>query len=173
LKVLDIILVILLLIGAFQGYRKGLLLEIFGLIALVLAVIGGLKLMHWGIEFMQERFDISSNLLPIIAFIVIFIAIILLVSLIGRLLKNVVHLTLLGSVDKLAGSILGILKWAFGLSILLWFFSSIGYSFPEEMSFNTYVYPEIYAFAPTVIGYFSSIFPFAGEILKIIAGYFN
>lgn len=161
----------LLILGGYQGYKKGLLLEIIGLLALVLGIIGGLKLMQWGMGVLQNQFNITGKLIPIIVFIFIFVCIVILVSIIGSMLKNVVHLTLLGSVDKLAGSILGVFKWAFGLSVLLWFFSSMGFSFPEEMSFNTYIYPEVYGFAPKIIGYLSSFFPFLGEAVKTISGY--
>jgi membrane protein required for colicin V production len=173
LKALDIILLILLIIGGYRGFKRGLLLEIIGMVALLLAIMGGMKLMQWGMEVLRTEFNLTGKLISILSFILIFVAIVILVSIIGRLMKNVVHLTLLGSVDKLAGSILGIFKWAFGLSIILWFFSSIGFSMPDEISLNTYLYPEIYGFAPMVIGYMSNIFPFIGELFRIISGYIN
>ena len=170
MKILDIILIILLLIGAYSGYKKGLIIEIIGLVALILAIIGGLKLVQWGGEFLRNTFDIDSIWLPVITFILIFLIILLIVYSIGSMLKHAVHLTLLGSVDRLAGSVLGIIKWAFGLSVIIWFFSNIGFVFPEEMSANTFVYPQIYDFAPMVFGYLSSLFPFIGEVIKALAG---
>jgi membrane protein required for colicin V production len=172
-KTLDIILLVLLIIGGYRGFRKGFLLEVVGIIAFVLALIGGLKLMQWGMEVLQKNYNLTGKLIPILSFILIFVAIVILVSIVGALLKNVVHLTLLGSLDKLAGSILGIFKWAFGLSMILWFFNSIGYAFPEEFSLNSFLYPEIFGFAPMMLGFLSGIFPFLGQILKIIAGYFE
>jgi membrane protein required for colicin V production len=173
LKALDIILLVLLIIGGYRGFKRGLLLEVIGLVAFVLALIGGLKLMQWGMEVLQTNFKMTGNLIPILSFVIIFVAIIILVSIVGTLMKNLIHLTLLGSVDKLAGSVLGILKWAFGLSIILWFFSSVGYMLPDEISLNSWLYPEISGFAPLVVGYISSLFPFIGQLLKMLAGYFQ
>lgn len=173
MKVLDIILIVLLIVGGYRGYKKGLLLEIIAIVALVLAIVGGFKLMQWGMEILTEQFHLTGKLIPIISFILIFIAIVILVNILGHILRNVVHLTLLGSVDSIAGSIIGILKWAFGLSVLLWFFTQIGFDIPEDVSANTFVYPKIYDFAPKVIGYLSSLFPFIGEMMKNIGAYFK
>lgn len=173
MKLLDIILIVLLIIGGYRGYKKGLLLEIIAIIALILAIIGGFKLMQWGMQILTEQFHLTGKLIPVLSFILIFVAIILLVNIIGHMLRKVVHLTLLGGLDSIAGSIIGILKWAFGLSILLWFFSAIGFAIPSHISENTFVYPQIFNFAPKIVGYLSSLFPFIGEIMSNIGAYFG
>ena len=44
---IDIALCIFILIGAYHGYKAGFLLELFSLVAVVLGVLGGFKLMGW------------------------------------------------------------------------------------------------------------------------------
>ena len=82
--------------------------------------------MHWGMDILDQYFDISGDLLPYISFIVIFIVIILVVNLIGKIFKKIIDLTLLGALDNAAGAMLSVLKWAFGISIILWLSSSFG-----------------------------------------------
>ncbi|MDH5379616.1 MAG: CvpA family protein [Cyclobacteriaceae bacterium] len=160
MKTIDIVLLIILLFGAYRGYRKGFLMEIIAIAALILGIIGGFRLLHVGMEFLDERFDINGTILPYVAFLLIFIAIIILVNLLGKSLKTLIDLTLLGSFDNLAGSLIGILKWAFGISVIFWISGSFNLAFPQETTEGAFIYPLIESFAPTVINGLGYIFPF-------------
>lgn len=170
---IDLIVLVLLVIGGYRGYRKGLLLEIIAIAAFILGIVGGLKLMHWGINLFETHLQWSGTFIPVVSFILIFIMITILITLLGRLLKNLINLTLLGSLDNLAGAAIGLIKWAFGLSALIWFFNLFGVSVPPDMTENAFVYPQIAAIAPKVIGYLSSIFPFIDDLLKSATDYLN
>ena len=58
---IDIIILIPLAIGALGGFRKGFILEIVSLLALILAVIGGFQFLHWGISVLTENFQLSGK----------------------------------------------------------------------------------------------------------------
>ncbi|MGB5929860.1 MAG: CvpA family protein, partial [Cyclobacteriaceae bacterium] len=90
MSTLDIILLILLAIGAFQGYRKGLLLSIFSFLALVLAVIGAIKLFDIAEEWLIQMLNNDAMYIPVLAFALVFILILTVVTSIGRLLKKVI-----------------------------------------------------------------------------------
>jgi membrane protein required for colicin V production len=168
LGTLDFIFLAPLLFGAYRGYQKGFVLEFIAIISFVLAIIGGFKLMHWGMDLLDKYFDIGGHLLPYISFIVIFVAIILLVNLIGRFIKKIIDLTLLGAVDNLAGALLSIVKWAFAISILLWLSSSFGIEFSDEWRENSIFYSYLLSFAPTVVDYCSGLMPFAHDLFDQI-----
>jgi len=167
LKTLDIILIIPLVFGAVMGYKKGLLLEIFGILAFVLAIIGGFKLMELGMTYLSEYFDGIDHLLPFISFLVIFIAIILLVNLFGKLVKKMVDMTLLGGVDKFAGGIVGIVKWAIGLSIILWLTNNFGIELPGQDE-ELVLYPFLAELGPSLITALDVVLPFAEDMLESI-----
>ncbi|MBL6449731.1 CvpA family protein [Fulvivirga sp. 29W222] len=168
MNTLDIILLVPLAYGAYRGFKKGFLLEVIAILAFVLAVIGGFKLLHLGMNFLDQHFNISGELLPYVAFILIFIVIILLVNLLGKLVKKVVDMTLLGSVDNLAGAILSVLKWAFGISIVLWLSNSFGVEIPHLYTEESWLYPYILPFAPAVVEHFSALVPFAHDLFETI-----
>jgi membrane protein required for colicin V production len=172
-RTLDLILLIPLLFGAYIGYKRGLLMELVGIIALVLAILGAFKLIHSGIEFLQQYIPEHSNFIPFIAFIGIFIGILILVNLIGRITKKLLDLTILGIFDNLAGAILGVFKWAFIISIVLWLTSQINVTVPENLTENSFLYDYIYNLAPRVGQYVSSIFPFADNLFESIKELFN
>jgi len=144
-----------------------LLLEIFGILAFVLAIIGGFKLMELGMTYLSAYFDGIDHLLPFISFLVIFIAIILLVNLFGKLVKKMVDMTLLGGVDKFAGAIVGIVKWAIGLSIILWLTNNFGIELPGQDE-ELVLYPFLAELGPSLITALDVVLPFAEEMLESI-----
>ncbi|MBY0432940.1 MAG: CvpA family protein [Cyclobacteriaceae bacterium] len=52
----DLLLLVIIAIGAVNGYKEGFLMELLSLVAIVLGVLGGFKLMGQGMLFLQERF---------------------------------------------------------------------------------------------------------------------
>lgn len=155
----DIIILIILAVGGFSGFKKGLIVEIISILAFILAIIGGFKLLHIGMEYLSKAYDGFGSLLPFIAFIVIFVLILLLVNIVGKILKKIIDWTPLGVLDNFAGALIGIAKWALGISIILWVMSGLHIGFPEFATRNSKIMPYIADFATQVGSFISSIFP--------------
>ena len=143
-------------------------MEIVSILAFILAVIGAFKLLQVGMEFIQENFQLSGKLLPYLTFIMIFIAIIILVNLVGKSVKKMLDMTLLGSFDNLAGAIVGLFKWAFGISVLIWIFNYFQINPIVKYSEDSIVYPLVVSFAPTVVEYISAVLPFAKDLFSSV-----
>ena len=156
-----------LIFGAVMGFRKGLLLEIVGILAFVLGIIGGFKLMELGMTYLEGYMDGFDHLLPFISFLIIFIAILLLVNMLGKAVKKVLDMTLLGGVDKFAGAIVGIAKWAIGLSIILWLTHHFGIELPGQDE-DLVLYPYLTDLGPNLIQSLSVVLPFAEEMIDSI-----
>lgn len=168
MNTLDLILLAPLAYGAYNGFKKGFILEIISIVSFILAVIGSFALLQWGIDLLNQYFDINSQLLPYVAFILIFIGIVIVVNLIGKLFKKIIDFTLLGPVDKMAGAIVSLLKWAFGLSIMIWLTDSFGITLIDPWTEGSAIYPYLLTFAPIVVDAFSSLLPFAQDLFESI-----
>lgn len=160
----DIALVIFILIGAIGGFRQGFLMELFSLAALLLGILGGFKLMGEAMVLLSDEFDINKTALPYIAFAVVFIAILIGVNLLGRLIKLSIDRTFLGTVDQAAGAGLGVLKAAFLLSVALWILSAVDMNLPEKWTDDSWLLPRIEAFAPLVTLWIGEYVPFFQDI---------
>lgn len=167
MKLLDIILLIPLIFGAWSGFRKGLLLEIIGILAFVLGIIGGFKLMELGMTYLDDYFEGLDHLLPFLSFIIIFLAILLLVNMVGKAVKKLVDMTLLGGVDKFAGAVVGLAKWAIGLSLILWLTHHFGIELPGQDE-DTVLYPYLTDLGPNLIQSLQVVIPFAEDMIESI-----
>jgi membrane protein required for colicin V production len=164
LSTADIVLCIVILIGAIAGYREGFLMELFSLVAILLGILGGFKLMGWAMLLLAEKFNIDQKVLPYIAFAVVFIAIVIVVQLLGRILKASVDKTFLGRLDQIAGSVLGFFKMIFLASVAIWLVASFDYDFPEKWTNDSWLFPRVAAFAPETASWISEIFPVFRDI---------
>lgn len=135
-------------------------MEVISLLAFFVALIAGIKLLDWGISLLSDYIEGYDSLLPIIAFSIIFIGIIIGLNLVGKAVKKILDLTLLGSLDDVIGSLMGIIKWALFISIFLWIFESFGGSISQDTVSDSILYKPIASFAPKLFDVFSGLFPY-------------
>lgn len=173
MNIIDIILLVPLIIGAVTGFRKGFIMEVVSLLALILAIIGAFHFLHWGMQILTENFQISGKFLPFLAFILIFVGIVIIVNTLGKMLKKIVDMVLLGGVDKIAGGLLGALKYVFLFSVLIWIFQVFGFELPEHMRTDSYLYPYVVGLAPATIELFGLVIPASSDLLDKIADLLN
>ena len=143
---IDIVLGVVLLIGLYQGFKKGLLIEITGLIALVLGVYGAIHFSYLIGEYIEKYISSSSQYTEIVAFAVTFFIILILIAFVGKLLTKVLNLIALGFLNRLLGSLFGMLKMAIILSVVIIFFDKINANFElidSATTQNTFIYKPI------------------------------
>ena len=168
MQALDIIILIPVLFGAYKGFKKGLLMELVSIVALLLATILSFKLLDQGIELIGQYFDKNQSFIPYIAFILIFVFVLYLVTYVGKATKKFLDVTLIGKLDDFAGGVLGALKWAFAFSVLLWLTESAGLNLPTEFTEETVIYPYLVLYGPQVIGFLSALLPEATDLIQSI-----
>ncbi|MFD2571213.1 CvpA family protein [Spirosoma soli] len=150
---LDILMLIPLAWGAFNGYRKGLLVEIIAVIAFVVAMIVGFKFLAFGIDLLSPYIsrELARKLLPWLGFSVIFFPTIFMINQMGFALRRSLKYTLLGTFDSVAGAAVGLFTWVFGISVILWLFSYMGVKMPARQTDGAFLYPYIRPIAPKVM----------------------
>ncbi len=163
---IDIVIAIILIIGGYFGYKRGFLMGLFFLLAIILGVFLGFKFMAMGVHYLHRNFNADLNYLPYISFFIIFIGVIILVMFIGKRFKNSMDKTFLGKLDAIAGALLGVAKYAFCLSILFWLLSSLTISFPNNWTNNSFLYPTTVKFAIQVNSAVGNFAPFVKGIFK-------
>lgn len=170
---IDLLILIPLALGAIGGFRKGFILEIITLLALILAVIGGFHFLHWGMSVLSENFQLSGRILPFLAFLLIFVGIIAIVNAIGQALKKIIHMAFLGGFDRIAGAVLGALKFVFLFSILIWVFQVFGIEMPQHLQDDSFFYTYVVAVAPATVELFGFIIPASTDLMDKISELMN
>lgn len=163
---IDIVISLLLILGGYFGYKRGFLAELFFMLALILGVLIGFKLTGWGVVYLHKQFNADTVFLPYLSFFIIFILVVLLIIFTGNRIKHLMDDSFLGRVDAIAGAILGIIKYAFCLSVIFWLAQKINFTFPDEWVNGSWLYPKTLGFAKSVSEFFGGFLPFFKETFK-------
>lgn len=159
MRLLDILLLITLAWGAYSGFKRGLIRELFSVGAFALAGLGSTqfsdKLMEQGAQWGYAPGGALSYLVFVLAFILLLVA----VRLMGRLVKLLIQPTFLGKIDSFAGSLLGVCKWALLVSTVLWLSHSLQMPIPEVYTEGTWLFPWVQALAPQWLNWCISWIP--------------
>lgn len=155
----DIVLAILLIFGAFSGFKRGFILEFVSLVSFIVASLAAFHFMNLGAEIISRHTANLGAALPIVAFVSIFIIVFFAIVLLGKIIKGIVHLTPFGTLDSLLGLGFGLFKWALFISLAVWLVNSFD---PEVLRVhieNTKLYPHIENWGNIFIAYSLEYFP--------------
>ncbi len=122
---LDLIIGIPIILMAIAGFRRGLIKEVAALAALILGIYFAIYFSDVVAVYLMDHFDISHRYVFIVAFIITFVGVVLVVSLIGRLLDKVASLAMLGIINRLLGLVFGLAKGIVIMSVLIMLFNMI------------------------------------------------
>jgi membrane protein required for colicin V production len=153
MNILDIILGFFLLWGLITGFRKGLIIELASLAALILGLYGALRFSYYTSDILTQHFELHSRYLHIISFAITFLVIVVLVHMLARALDKLVKAIALGFFNRFLGMLFGIIKVAFILSILLVPVNALNRTarfIPEDTIRSSVLYGPVSRFAPTI-----------------------
>ena len=132
--VLDIVLGVLLLYGLYQGIKNGFFVELSSLISLILGIYIALKFSDFAKGVLSVFVHWNPKTIQIVAFVITFIAVIIMMSLLAKFLTGIADFAQLGWINKLGGGFFRILKTILIVSIFLNLFEKINFnnSFAEK-----------------------------------------
>ena len=146
---IDIIIAIPMVWLAYQGFKKGFVVELFSLAALIGGIYAAVYFSDYAAKFIIENFSVNEDYVPIISFIVTFIGVVVVVYFIGKLVEKLVNMVALGVLNKLAGAAFGILKAAVFLSIIIMLINSFNDKWiPKDKKKESLLYSPVAGIAP-------------------------
>lgn len=152
----DLVVVILILLTLLKGFFSGFVMQIAMLAGLILGAVFAGKLSEIIAPKLIELTGVSSHIVAPLSYIVAFIAILVGLYFIGKLLETVIKAIQLNIFNRLAGALFCSLKWIVIISILLNLlieFDQDKKIIKEDVRENSITYPFISEVATTVIPY--------------------
>lgn len=169
---IDIIALILLLVAIFKGLRKGLIVAVFSFLAFIIGLAAALKLSTAMADYIGDNVAVSQRWLPFIAFIAVFLIVVLLIRLGAKLLQGAVQMVMLGWVNRIGGVVFYVLIYFFIFSILLFYATQLNLIKPETIA-SSVTYGYIAPFGPKVMDVLGSIIPFFRDMFEELLQFFD
>jgi len=118
---LDIVIFCILGLLLINGIRKGFILSLASLIALVLGIWVAVHFSNFMSSFLIKTVHPTGNWLIILSYFLTFLLVVIVVIIIAKLLEKVVKTVGLGLANRVIGGLFGLLKGILGVSVLLFF----------------------------------------------------
>jgi len=122
---IDIILCIILLIGLVRGFIKGFVFEIAVLGSLFLGTYAAFHFAYIIQPYLLKIGKMNPHTLSFVSFFVMFLLVAVGVFFLAKLFEGLVNIATLGVFNKILGAVFGMLKYAFILSLVLYFFNQL------------------------------------------------
>jgi membrane protein required for colicin V production len=116
--------------------------------------------------------SLSGRWLPVLAFVLVFLAVVLLVRWIGRLMEKAVDLAMMGWLNKLAGILLYAAVYTIILSVLLFYAVQLRLVSSSTLA-SSITYPFIRPWGVVVIDGFGSLVPFFKGMFTQLEDFFD
>jgi membrane protein required for colicin V production len=169
---IDVVFLVLLLLAVIKGLRNGLIVALFSLIGLIVGLAAAVKLSAVAAGYIGTAVNISQRWLPVVAFFVVFLIVVLLVRLGAKMLQGVVEVAMLGWLNRLGGVFFFALLYVFAFSIILFYLSQTDFIKPEtEQASVAYAY--IQPLGPKVIDGLSAVVPLFENMFAELKAFFG
>ena len=162
MNTLDIIILICLIPALIQGLIKGFISQAIAIISLIAGVWASSRFAGVACEWLSQYISGSEQVLRMAAFALIFILVIVLLSLIGKILDKIIQIVMLGWLNKLLGGVFAILKWVLIMSLIVVAFNSINQTF-NIVKPNVLAESQLY---PVLTEIDNTVFPYLKSLLK-------
>jgi membrane protein required for colicin V production len=169
---IDVLFLIFMVLAVFRGLRQGFIIAIVSAVALVIGLAAAIKLSTVVAAYGRAHTSISSRWLPVLAFLVVFLAVVIAVRAGGRLAEKAVDLALLGWLNKLAGVVFFAVIYTIILSVLLFYAVQIHLLSSDTVAASV-IYPFIRPWGPVVIDEFGKFVPWFRGMFAQLEDFFG
>ena len=162
MNILDVILLVCFIPAIISGLRKGFIAQVVAIISIVLGVWLSVKSATLVGSWISQWIEASPQLINIISFAIIFIAVAVLLFTIGKLIEATIKIIMLGWLNKLLGVLFSMLKCILIIGFLIIVFEAINDTFglvPESYLSDSLLYTPFRDIA-------DSVFPLFKELLS-------
>lgn len=170
--VLDIALAIILILAVIKGLRRGLIVGVFSLVAIIIGLAAAMKLSAVAAGYIDETVNVSAQWLPILSFIAVFIVVVLLIRWGANLIQKTIEVAMLGWVNRLGGAILYAVIYLIVFSVLIFYAEQVKLIKPETIE-KSVTYSFIQPWGPKAINGFASVIPVFKDMFTELQNYFD
>ncbi len=170
--IIDIAFVLLLIVAAFKGYRKGFIVAVFSLAAFIIGLAAALKLSATVANWLHSSTNINVQWLPFLSFAIVMITVAICVKWLALLIEKGMRFAMMGLVNKLAGIILYAGIYTIIYSVIL-FYTSRMQLIKSDTIQTSKCYSFIEPLGPDMMNFIGKIIPIFKDIFLQLENFFG
>jgi membrane protein required for colicin V production len=168
---IDLIWLGLLLLAAFKGYKRGLIVGVFSFVAVLVGLAAAVKLSVVAADYMRQYTEITGGWIPLLSFIAVFIIVVLLIRLGANAIEEAVKVVTLGWANKVGGVLLYAALFTLTYSVVLFYISSMGL-FSKNLMQDSVTVGMLLKLGPWTIQKMAILFPLFKDMFSALQQFF-
>ena len=163
MNILDIILLVCFIPAIFQGIRKGFIAQAISIISIIVGIWASAHFADIVAGWVAQYITASDQILKVVAFALILIAVFLVLAAVGKLLEGMFKLVMLGWLNKVLGVVFALLKTGLIVGVAIMAFNSLNDTFnlvQEPVLNESVLYPPLKKIAFEVFPYLKDMLTF-------------
>lgn len=169
---IDLVFAVLIVLAMIKGYQKGFVIAVFSVLAFILGLAAALKLSTLVAAYLSDSVNISARWLPFVAFVLVFLAVVILVRLGGKLIEKTLQLALLGWANRIAGIILYAALYIIIFSIVLFYAEKLKLLQPKAIQ-SSLSYNFVKPWGPVLMDNIGRVIPWFKDMFTQLEDFFN
>lgn len=169
---IDSTLAVLLLIATYKGYKRGLVVGVFSLVAIIVGIAAAMKLSVIATEYLKQYAELKGSWLPMLSFMLVFMVVILIIRLAANAIEEGVKIVTLGWANKIGGILFYWMIFLIAYSVILFYAAKLNLFSQSEMD-ASYTYTYLSPLGPLTIDGFAELVPFFKDMFKELEGFFS
>ena len=162
---------ILIAIACYKGLSKGFIIAVFSVLGFIAGIAAALKLSSV-VALKLSAHTGDAKWLPPVSFLIVFLAVAFIVSLIGKIIQKTFETVMLGWINRLVGIALFILLYSIIYSVFLFYAVQLHFIKAETIA-NSIVYPYLQPLAPKIINSVGSVIPWFKNMFTELENFFS
>ena len=146
MNILDIVLIIPLLYGAWRAFNKGFIMALFTILSLLIGLYAAFHFSDQFSHFISAQTHSMPKYLPAFSFLVLFLLVGACIYFGGKALEQVIKIAQFSLANKLLGAVLGLIKWAYFVGSILIFIDAVDLKqqfLSKELKSKSIIYPLV------------------------------
>ena len=169
---IDIAFAMIIFFACIKGLRNGLILALFSVVAFVIGLAAAIKLSAVVAVRLQHNVTVSSKWLPVISFVLVFVLVVFVIHLGGKLIEKTFEMAMLGWANRLAGVLLYIVLYTIIFSVFLFYADKLKI-FEKTTIQSSQTYPVVAPLGPKVINGLAKSMPFLKDSFTQLEAFFG
>ena len=169
---LDILIIVVLGVGSLIGFRRGLILQLFGLVSFVASFLIGFLYMEGVGDWFENQLGVSVTYSSLFGFGAVFLGVHVCAMIVSRFLDKVVNKTVvIGGLNRIFGGALGLITSGLAFSLVLYALATVNLP-PSELRSSSALYEVVYQFFPQTWDLATQKFPELAELIDRLSSVF-
>lgn len=168
---IDLLYCILIVLAIWRGYRQGLILGVFSLLAIFIGLAAAIKLSVLVATYLERSGKLNGPWLPLLSFLLVFIGVLILVWLAAKAIESSVKLVMLGWLNRLGGIICFVIIYTLIFGIFLFYAEKMKWLGPSTIS-SSRLYVHITPWGPRAIDWLGQVLPWFKDMFHQLEDFF-